>query len=145
MLRSPGKPKVSLSLSLHDADPTNQNKRNGPSRSSRDSCRPVRHILLMFLYFRFTCCVGRPSYEFPDNTITNTKYTWLSFLPLNLREQFRHFTNQYFLFIAILQIWSEITAVRDRVFFLYRHRALSVPVSSNIYILCLFFFFLKES
>ncbi len=26
---------------------------------------------------------------FPDNAVTNTKYTWINFVPKNLAEQFR--------------------------------------------------------
>ena len=36
---------------------------------------------------------GRPV----NNVIRNTKYTALSFIPLNLMEQFSRFMNQYFL------------------------------------------------
>ncbi|XP_078156330.1 phospholipid-transporting ATPase 2-like [Carex rostrata] len=48
---------------------------------------------------------------FCDNRISNTKYTLLNFLPMNLREQFRRFLNQYFLLIACLQLWPEIAPV----------------------------------
>ncbi|XP_052879031.1 phospholipid-transporting ATPase 2 isoform X2 [Gossypium arboreum] len=46
-----------------------------------------------------------------DNRISNRKYTVLNFLPKNLWEQFSRFMNQYFLFIACLQLWSLITPV----------------------------------
>ncbi|KAJ3675744.1 hypothetical protein LUZ60_004786 [Juncus effusus] len=46
-----------------------------------------------------------------DNKISNTKYTLLNFLPKNLWEQFRRFMNQYFLLIAVLQLWPQITPV----------------------------------
>ncbi|CAN6855306.1 unnamed protein product [Brassica oleracea] len=46
-----------------------------------------------------------------DNRISNTKYTLWNFLPKNLWEQFSRFMNQYFLFIACLQLWSLITPV----------------------------------
>jgi phospholipid-translocating ATPase len=49
--------------------------------------------------------------DFPDNTITNTKYTPLNFLPKNLAEQFSRAMNQYFLLIACLQLISTITPV----------------------------------
>ena len=49
--------------------------------------------------------------EFCDNTQTNTKYTVLSFIPRNLWEQFSRPLNQYFLFIACLQLIPSITPV----------------------------------
>eukprot|EP01138_Halocafeteria_seosinensis_P003273 gb/GECG01003348.1/.p1 GENE.gb/GECG01003348.1/~~gb/GECG01003348.1/.p1 ORF type:complete len:1398 (+),score=180.54 gb/GECG01003348.1/:1-4194(+) len=50
-------------------------------------------------------------FGYPDNTISNTKYSWLTFLPKNLMEQFRLHINRYFLIIACLQLWDEITPV----------------------------------
>eukprot|EP01029_Cantina_marsupialis_P021360 TRINITY_DN50_c1_g1_i4.p1 TRINITY_DN50_c1_g1~~TRINITY_DN50_c1_g1_i4.p1 ORF type:complete len:1122 (-),score=321.77 TRINITY_DN50_c1_g1_i4:384-3749(-) len=46
-----------------------------------------------------------------DNTISNTKYTLLNFLPKNMKEQFGQAMNQYFLLIACLQLINEITPV----------------------------------
>jgi len=48
---------------------------------------------------------------FVDNSITNTKYTPLTFIPLNLWQQFGANMNRYFLLIACLQLWSLITPV----------------------------------
>lgn len=45
------------------------------------------------------------------NKISNTKYTWYNYLPLSLYEQFSLHMNQYFLFIAFLQLWSIVTPV----------------------------------
>jgi len=41
--------------------------------------------------------------QFPSNFIKTSKYTWLTFLPLNLFEQFRRVANMYFLFVVIIQ------------------------------------------
>lgn len=49
--------------------------------------------------------------DFPRNKVSNTKYTILSFLPLNLMEQFGRFMNQYFLLIACLQLFPAITPI----------------------------------
>ncbi|SPQ94422.1 unnamed protein product (mitochondrion) [Plasmodiophora brassicae] len=49
--------------------------------------------------------------EFPTNKIRTTKYTLLTFLPLNLLEQFSRHINRYFLLIACLQLVSAITPV----------------------------------
>ena len=41
---------------------------------------------------------------FPSNAIRTSKYNVLTFLPLNLFEQFRRLANQYFLVIVVLQL-----------------------------------------
>lgn len=43
--------------------------------------------------------------KLPDNYIRTTKYTILTFLPLNLYAQFRRFYNLYFLAAALLAIF----------------------------------------
>lgn len=49
--------------------------------------------------------------KYPNNKISNTKYSVFTFIPLNLYEQFRKFMNLYFLLIGFLQLWSVITPV----------------------------------
>lgn len=49
--------------------------------------------------------------RFKENRISNTKYTPLTFLPLNLWEQFGRFMNAYFLLIACLQLFPSLTPV----------------------------------
>ena len=49
--------------------------------------------------------------QFDNNRVTNTKYTLLTFFPRNLLEQFSRFMNLYFLLIACLQLWREVTPV----------------------------------
>ena len=46
-----------------------------------------------------------------NNKVTNSKYTFLNFLPKNLFEQFSKFMNAYFVLIAVLQLWAAITPV----------------------------------
>jgi phospholipid-transporting ATPase len=48
---------------------------------------------------------------FPDNTIKTTKYTWYTFLPLNLWEQLQKFGNVYFLFVSMLMYLGERTTL----------------------------------
>lgn len=48
---------------------------------------------------------------FVDNTMRSTKYTFWTFLPLNLSEQFSRHQNRYYLLIACLQLISIITPV----------------------------------
>lgn len=55
--------------------------------------------------------IGEASSRLPDNRVSNTKYTALSFLPLFLLEQFGTPMNMYFLLIAVLQLWRAITPV----------------------------------
>eukprot|EP00002_Diphylleia_rotans_P025424 TRINITY_DN5023_c0_g1_i2.p1 TRINITY_DN5023_c0_g1~~TRINITY_DN5023_c0_g1_i2.p1 ORF type:complete len:1147 (-),score=229.78 TRINITY_DN5023_c0_g1_i2:131-3571(-) len=49
--------------------------------------------------------------SYPKNRVSNTKYTPFTFLPKNLYEQFSRFMNIYFLLIASLQLWNEVTPV----------------------------------
>ncbi|KAG0713692.1 putative phospholipid-transporting ATPase VD [Chionoecetes opilio] len=51
-----------------------------------------------------------PNDAFPDNAICTTKYTFLSFLPKNLFEQFHRFANLYFLFIVLLNFVPAVNA-----------------------------------
>ncbi|KAI9495916.1 hypothetical protein BDB00DRAFT_810959 [Zychaea mexicana] len=48
---------------------------------------------------------GQPSKTFIANKIRTAKYTWFTFLPKNLFEQFRGIANLYFLFLVILQMF----------------------------------------
>nr|XP_045609485.1 phospholipid-transporting ATPase IF-like isoform X2 [Procambarus clarkii] len=45
-----------------------------------------------------------PITHFPDNSITTSKYTLVTFLPKNLFEQFRRLANFYFLCLAIIHL-----------------------------------------
>lgn len=51
-----------------------------------------------------------PNHHYSNNEIRTTKYTWLTFLPKNLFEQFHRFANLYFLFIVILNWVPSISA-----------------------------------
>ena len=42
--------------------------------------------------------------QYPNNAVSTTKYTSLTFLPKNLFEQFSKMANFYFLFLIVLQI-----------------------------------------
>lgn len=44
------------------------------------------------------------AYNYANNYIKTSKYTALSFLPLNLFEQFQRIANSYFLILLILQV-----------------------------------------
>jgi phospholipid-translocating ATPase len=79
--------------------------------------------------------------NFPDNTVKNSRYNLITFLPLNLFQQFRRPLNLYFLFVSCLQFITIIapvnplstlvplvlafmlTAVKEGVDDLKRHRA----------------------
>lgn len=47
--------------------------------------------------------------SFPPNSISTSKYNFLTFLPLNLFEQFKKYANIYFLIIAVLQSIPQIS------------------------------------
>ena len=53
--------------------------------------------------------IGTPEPFFRDNTISTTKYTLITFLPLNLAQQFMKIANLYFLFLCILQMIPNVT------------------------------------
>lgn len=42
--------------------------------------------------------------KYKNNHITTAKYSFLSFVPLFLFEQFRRYSNCFFLFIALMQV-----------------------------------------
>lgn len=48
---------------------------------------------------------NQPTTTFISNKIRTAKYTWYTFLPKNLFEQFRGIANLYFLFLVILQMF----------------------------------------
>lgn len=48
---------------------------------------------------------GQPITSYISNQINTAKYTWYTFLPKNLFEQFRGIANLYFLFLVILQMF----------------------------------------
>ncbi|OAD06830.1 hypothetical protein MUCCIDRAFT_34579, partial [Mucor lusitanicus CBS 277.49] len=48
---------------------------------------------------------GQPTKTYISNQIRTAKYTWYTFLPKNLFEQFRGIANLYFLFLVILQMF----------------------------------------
>ena len=50
-------------------------------------------------------------HAYQTNRVSNSKYSLLTFLPLNIRDQLRYFINRYFILIGVLQLWSEITPV----------------------------------
>uniref|UniRef100_A0A452HFW7 P-type ATPase N-terminal domain-containing protein n=1 Tax=Gopherus agassizii TaxID=38772 RepID=A0A452HFW7_9SAUR len=58
---------------------------------------------------RVAFCLTRKKYE--DNTIKTAKYNALTFLPLNLYEQFHRLANLYFLFVILLQTVPEISTL----------------------------------
>ena len=47
--------------------------------------------------------------DFPDNVYVTAKYTWYTFLPLNLYEQFRRVANTYFVAIVALMFIPDVS------------------------------------
>jgi phospholipid-transporting ATPase len=50
-----------------------------------------------------------PDKELPDNSITTSKYTFWSFVPLNMMEQFSKMANLYFLILGYLETVEAIS------------------------------------
>uniref|UniRef100_A0A8B9LMM7 Phospholipid-transporting ATPase n=1 Tax=Astyanax mexicanus TaxID=7994 RepID=A0A8B9LMM7_ASTMX len=50
-------------------------------------------------------------FSYADNHIKTAKYTFYTFLPVNLFEQFQRFANAYFLVLLILQLIPEISSL----------------------------------
>ncbi|XP_054421418.1 probable phospholipid-transporting ATPase IM [Pteronotus mesoamericanus] len=50
-------------------------------------------------------------FQYTDNRIHTSKYNILTFLPINLFEQFQRVANAYFLFLLILQLIPEISSL----------------------------------
>jgi phospholipid-translocating ATPase len=55
--------------------------------------------------------LNRPDPALPDNTIVNTRYTVLNFLPLQIYQQFGRPAAFYYLTISTLQLWRTIAPV----------------------------------
>nr|XP_013010169.1 probable phospholipid-transporting ATPase IM isoform X2 [Cavia porcellus] len=51
------------------------------------------------------------TFQYVDNRIHTSKYNFLTFLPINLFEQFQRVANAYFLFLLILQLIPEISSL----------------------------------
>ncbi|KAM8872342.1 phospholipid-transporting ATPase ID [Synchiropus picturatus] len=51
------------------------------------------------------------SYNYANNSIKTSKYNVITFLPLNLFEQFQRLANAYFLFLMILQVIPQVTSL----------------------------------
>ncbi|XP_064493014.1 phospholipid-transporting ATPase IK, partial [Pseudopipra pipra] len=58
---------------------------------------------------KFAFCLSRKKYR--GNAIRTAKYNLLTFLPLNLYEQFHRMANVYFVFVILLQTFPEISTV----------------------------------
>eukprot|EP00126_Sphaerothecum_destruens_P013666 Sdes_comp23383_c0_seq1m21645 len=50
-------------------------------------------------------------FNYPNNIICTSRYNMLTFLPINLFQQFRRVANAYFLFLLILQLIPVISAL----------------------------------
>ena len=53
---------------------------------------------------------------FSDNQVSTTKYSWFTFVPLNLFQQFSKLANLYFLMLAFLQVSGWIFPQKSHIF-----------------------------
>uniref|UniRef100_UPI0037E730A8 phospholipid-transporting ATPase ID-like isoform X1 n=1 Tax=Semicossyphus pulcher TaxID=241346 RepID=UPI0037E730A8 len=51
------------------------------------------------------------SFKYATNAIKTSKYNFITFLPLNLFEQFQRIANAYFLFLLVLQVIPQISSL----------------------------------
>ncbi|NXD01031.1 AT8B3 ATPase, partial [Certhia familiaris] len=58
---------------------------------------------------KFAFCLSKRKYS--GNAISTAKYNLLTFLPLNLYEQFHRMANVYFVFVILLQTFPEISTL----------------------------------
>ena len=73
-------------------------------RKSRDefvTLKPLKDMSIRTVYMNED--FKNSSQKFPSNYIRTTKYTFYSFVPVGLINQFYRFSNIYFLVISILQ------------------------------------------
>ncbi|NXP53394.1 AT10B ATPase, partial [Heliornis fulica] len=52
---------------------------------------------------------------YSGNRIQTTKYTWLTFLPRNLLEQFHRLGNIYFLFLVVLNWFPQVEVFHQEI------------------------------
>ncbi|XP_053574562.1 phospholipid-transporting ATPase VB isoform X1 [Bombina bombina] len=83
----------------------------GRWKKKNDANRLVKSNLL------FDCSSSKenPNSCYQTNKIKTTKYTWLSFIPKNLFEQFHRFANMYFVAIAALNFVPVVNAFQPAV------------------------------
>lgn len=82
-------------------DPTNKQKSGFPTASQEPRTIYVNTTIPADELDDY----GQPSRSYLTNKIRTAKYTWYTFLPKNLFEQFRGIANLYFLFLVILQMF----------------------------------------
>ena len=82
-----------------------------PQLTSKSSSMPLKDMSSNVGEVVYTVVINDPSEtdeqvrkKYPSNYVKTTKYTILTFLPLNLFQQFMRFYNLYFLLAAILSI-----------------------------------------
>uniref|UniRef100_A0A8C2P2L1 Phospholipid-transporting ATPase n=1 Tax=Capra hircus TaxID=9925 RepID=A0A8C2P2L1_CAPHI len=75
-------------------------------------CSGITHSLELFLIVSHASPQTNVMlFLFQDNRIHTSKYSILTFLPINLFEQFQRVANAYFLFLLILQLIPEISSL----------------------------------
>jgi magnesium-transporting ATPase (P-type) len=63
-------------------------------------------VLLSFTNIVYQTANSR---NYPSNAIKTSKYSTLTFLPLNLYNQFKKMANMYFLIISVMQTFKSIS------------------------------------
>lgn len=101
-----------------------ESSRDQDSLIRKGTTKPGRGFL-KYHKKRFRCCRQRPETEYrflgthdPDknkkygnNEVSNTKYSWWSFLPKIIFAHLSRFMNLYFIMIGCLQLWRDVAPV----------------------------------
>jgi len=77
--------------------------------SLRAVYKKIKSLMKSKLTARTVLLNGEESTErFPPNTTRNQKYSFISFMPVVLYEQFKYFFNLYFLLVVLVQLWPPL-------------------------------------
>lgn len=68
-------------------------------------------MVSLIIYKNYSFCINYNFSLFQNNYIKTSKYTVLTFLPLNLFEQFQRLANFYFLCLLVLQLIPAISSL----------------------------------
>lgn len=109
---SPNSPESVSNIPNNAATTTTAPSTTTTAPSQRQTVAPKRSIFVNSALPSTHCnSDGNPMQQFVDNSIRTTKYSIITFIPLNLFSQFRRIANFYFLVMIILQIIPALSQI----------------------------------